>query len=234
MLLFYALCDLMYEGRLESSWSRLITSSRNFVEVRWRSHFRSTSLGKRCTSDNAPPTYRKRAADRWSLQNFLPLSSLFMVEKAQKSHGGEIWTVWRMFWWGSTDPLFPNRTQNSIQISPRAFWGFSNHEKGAPMQEISRWSTACSTFSKKRPSPHLHKVPTRSNKVSSRTLQTAFVCWNCQTKNSVLWSYSLNFKWWYDIIVVIVITTRSSLLISTDLKINFTVALYGSDTVFVP
>jgi hypothetical protein len=30
--------------------------------------------------------------------------------------------------------------------------------------------------SKKRPSPHLHKVPTRSNKVSPRTLQTADVC----------------------------------------------------------
>jgi hypothetical protein len=29
--------------------------------------------------------------------------------------------------------------------------------------------------SKKRPSPHLHKVPYRSNKVSPRTLQTALV-----------------------------------------------------------
>jgi hypothetical protein len=29
--------------------------------------------------------------------------------------------------------------------------------------------------SKKRPSPHLHKVPTRSNKVSPRTFQTAFL-----------------------------------------------------------
>jgi hypothetical protein len=29
--------------------------------------------------------------------------------------------------------------------------------------------------SKKRPSPHLHNVPTRSNKVSPRTLQTAFI-----------------------------------------------------------
>jgi hypothetical protein len=29
--------------------------------------------------------------------------------------------------------------------------------------------------SKKRPSPHLHKVPTRSNKVSPRTFQTALV-----------------------------------------------------------
>jgi hypothetical protein len=29
--------------------------------------------------------------------------------------------------------------------------------------------------SKKRPSPHLHKVPSRSNEVSPRTLQTALV-----------------------------------------------------------
>jgi hypothetical protein len=58
-------------------------------------------------------------------------------------------------------------------------------------QEIRQ--TVCSTFSrsgwnvvrnvslakggtsKKRPSPHLHKVPTRSNKVSPRTYQTAHV-----------------------------------------------------------
>jgi hypothetical protein len=36
---------------------------------------------------------------------------------------GEILTVWRMFWWGSTDPRFPSRTQNSIQISPHAISG---------------------------------------------------------------------------------------------------------------
>jgi hypothetical protein len=30
--------------------------------------------------------------------------------------------------------------------------------------------------SKKRPSPYLHKVPTRSNKASPRTFQTALVC----------------------------------------------------------
>jgi hypothetical protein len=45
-----------YEGRLQSSWTHLIITSRNSVEVRWRSLFRSTSLGKRCTSYNAPPT----------------------------------------------------------------------------------------------------------------------------------------------------------------------------------
>jgi hypothetical protein len=77
----------LHEGRLKSSWTRLITPSRNFVEVRLLSLFRSTFLGKWCTSYNAQPTSPKRAADSWSLRNFLPRSSLFMVGKAQKSHG---------------------------------------------------------------------------------------------------------------------------------------------------
>jgi hypothetical protein len=84
---------------------------------------------------------------------------------------------------------------NAIQFRsrPMRFLGFSNHEKGAPRQEISKWSTVCSTFSRsgwsvvrsaslgkggtleKKPSLHLHKVPTRSNKVSPRTFQTSLV-----------------------------------------------------------
>jgi hypothetical protein len=50
------LTSVTYEGRWKSSWTQLITPSRNFVEVRWRSLFRSTSLGKRCTFYNASPT----------------------------------------------------------------------------------------------------------------------------------------------------------------------------------
>jgi hypothetical protein len=39
-------CNLIfYEGRLQSSWPHLIIPSRNFVEVRWRSLFRGTSIG---------------------------------------------------------------------------------------------------------------------------------------------------------------------------------------------
>jgi hypothetical protein len=72
---------------LQSSRIHLINRSRIFVEVRWRSLYWSTSLGKWCTSYNVPPTSRKRYANRWSLRNFLPLSSLFIVGKAQKSHG---------------------------------------------------------------------------------------------------------------------------------------------------
>jgi hypothetical protein len=77
----------IYGGPFAKLVARLIIPSRNYVEVRWQSLFRSTSLGKRCISYNAPPTFRKRAADRWSLRNFLLRSCLFMVEKAQKSHG---------------------------------------------------------------------------------------------------------------------------------------------------
>jgi hypothetical protein len=79
----------IYEGHLKSSWTHRITPSRNFMEVRWRSLFRSTSLGKRCTCYNAPPTSRKRAADR------LPQASgrLFLASELpfrgwkSKSHG---------------------------------------------------------------------------------------------------------------------------------------------------
>jgi hypothetical protein len=88
------------------------------------------------------------------------------------------------------DILMGFQAEHKIQFTPL---GFSNHENGVPRQEISKWSTVCSTFSrsgwsvvrsaslakggtsKKRPSPHLHKVPTRSNKVSPRTFETALV-----------------------------------------------------------
>jgi hypothetical protein len=163
------------------------------MEVQWRSLFRSTSLGKRCTSYSAPPTSRKRAADRWSLRNFLPLSSLFMVGRAQKSHGARselssVFSLEKVYQWN------PIRT-SAIQSRSRSmrFLGFFNHEKGVQRHEISKCSTVCSTFSrsgwsvvrsaslakwctsKKRPSPHLRKVPTRSNKVSPQTFQTALV-----------------------------------------------------------
>jgi hypothetical protein len=156
----------------------------------WRSLFRSTSLGKRCTFYNAPPTYRKRAADRWSLWNFLPRSSLFMVGKSKKSHG----TRSELYGGCSNGVPLINffQAEHRIQFRshPMQFLGPSNHEKRAPRQEISKWSTVCSTFSisgwsvvrsaslakggtsKKRRSPHLHKVPTRSNKVSPRTFQS--------------------------------------------------------------
>jgi hypothetical protein len=190
----------MYEVRLKSSWIYVITPSLNFVEVRLRS-------GKWCTSYNAPPTYRKSAADRWSLRSFLPRSSLFMVGKAQKSHGA------RSRLYGGCSDGVPSihffQAEHRIQFKsrPMRFLGFSNHEKGAPRQKISKRSTDCSTFSRsgwsvvrsaslakggtseKRPSPHLHKVPTRSYKMSPRTSQTALVKYSyvCQWTHFSLW-----------------------------------------------
>jgi hypothetical protein len=153
------------------------------------SRFRSTSLSKQCTSYIAPSTSRKRAADRWSLQ-----SSLSMVEKAQKSHGARSRLRGRC---SNGVPLIHFfQAEHRIQFRSRSmrFLGFSNYEKGASRQEFSKWWTVCSTFwrsgwsvvrsaslskgdtSKKRPSPHLFKVPTRSNKVTPRTLLRALVC----------------------------------------------------------
>jgi hypothetical protein len=118
---------IFVRGRLQTSWTHLIIPSRNFVEVRWRSLFRSTSLGKRCTSYNSPHTSRKRGKDRWSLRNFLPRSSLFMVGKAHKSNGARS----GLYGGCSTDPLFPSRTQNSILISPLAISGHFQPWKGS-------------------------------------------------------------------------------------------------------
>jgi hypothetical protein len=155
--------------------------------------FRSTSLGKWCTSYNTPLTPRKHAADYWALWNFLPWSSLFMVGKAQKSHGvrSELNSAFSL---EEVDQWNPTR-MSAIQsrFRPLQFLGFSNHKKWALRQEISKWSMLCSTFlrsgwsavrsvfakgegtSKKRLSPHLYIVLTWSNKVSPWTLQMTLV-----------------------------------------------------------
>jgi hypothetical protein len=182
------ICSQIHEGRLKSSWTHLITPSQNFVEVQWWSLFWSTSLSKWCTSYNAPPTSQKHAADHWSLRNFLPQSSLFMVRKAQKLCGVRFGLY---SGWSNGVPLmhfFQAKHRIQFRSLPMQFLGFSNHEKGAPRQEILKWSMACSMFSrsgwrvvrsalfakggtlKNRPSLHLHKVPTQSNKVSPQTL----------------------------------------------------------------
>jgi hypothetical protein len=180
--------DFKYEDHLKSSWTHVITPSRKFVEVRWRSLFPSISLGKRCTSYNAPPTSRKRAADRWPLRNLFLRISLFMVGKFQKLHGAR-----SGLYGGCSNGVPPIHFFQAVyriqfRSRPMRFLGFSSHEKGAPRQEISKWSTACSTFSrsgwslvryaslakggasKRRPSSHLHKVPTRSSNANPRAL----------------------------------------------------------------
>jgi hypothetical protein len=56
---------------------------------------------------------------------FIATELPFHAWKSPEIAWGEIWTAWRMFWWDSTDPLFPSRTQNSIQISPHEIsWPF--------------------------------------------------------------------------------------------------------------
>jgi hypothetical protein len=104
------------------------------VRTLWRCGdglFFEVSLDKRCNSYNAPPTSRKRAAHRWSVRNFLPRSSIFMIRKAQKLHGA------RAGMYGGcpngVPPIhfFPSRTQNSIQISPHAISGLFQPRKGS-------------------------------------------------------------------------------------------------------
>jgi hypothetical protein len=124
------------------------------------------------------------------------------LEKPRESHGAR-----SELYGGCSDgipPIHFFQTEQRIQLRsrPMRFLDFSHHEKGAPRQENSKLSTAYSTFSrsgwsvvrsaslvtgstsKKRPSPHLHKVPTRSNKVSPQTFQTALVYFLNSRRNS--------------------------------------------------
>jgi hypothetical protein len=71
-----------------------------------------------------------------------------MVGKAQKSHGA------RSGLYGGCSNGIPTihffQVEHRIQLRsrPMRFLGFSSQEKGAPRQEISKWSTVCSTFSR--------------------------------------------------------------------------------------
>jgi hypothetical protein len=121
-------------------------------------------------------------------------SSCLVVGKAQKSHGA------RSGLYGTCSNWVPLIHFFQFRSLYMWFLGFSDHENGALRSKspvpLSSWSlrqTVCSTFSrngwsvvwsasltkggtsKTRPSPHLHKVPTRSNKLSPRTLQTSLV-----------------------------------------------------------
>jgi hypothetical protein len=120
-----------------------------------------------------------------------------MVGKAQKSHGA------RFGLYGGcskgVQQIHFFQAEHGIQFRsrPMRFLGLSNNEKGSSearnfevingLQHVfEEWVERCKSASlakggtsKKRPSPHLHKVPTRSNKVSPRTLQTALV-YDCE------------------------------------------------------
>jgi hypothetical protein len=150
--------------------------------------FRSTSLGKRCISYNAPPTSRKHTVDR----GFRKVVEQAVLTSWYGSKSPEI--AWRrMSWWGQpSSPL--EHPPYSPDLAPCDFWALPTISK--PPVPLSTWSlrqTVCRTFSKsgwrvvrsaslakggiskKRPSSHLHQFPARSNKVSPRTLQSALV-----------------------------------------------------------
>jgi hypothetical protein len=201
----------VYKGCLQSLWTSHITLSRYFVEVRRWFLFHSTSLVKWCTFYSAPPTSWEHAADHWSLRNFWPLSSHVVVGRAQKSHGvrSELNFVYSLEKWIGGTPL--EHLPYSPDLTPMWFLDFSNHEKGAPRWEILKWSTVCNTFLrsgwsvvrsaslakggtlKKRPSLHLHKVPTCSNKVSPRTLPVTLVYQEVKTVFTV-WKFLFIYK----------------------------------------
>jgi hypothetical protein len=109
-----------------------------------------------------------------------------MVQKAHKSHGAR-----SGLYGGCYNGVSPISVSASIAT-------FQSRNADAPQRLLhhlkkgsfkttvipfsrSGWSVVRSASlskrgtSKKRPSPHLQKVPTRSNKVSPRTLQTALV-----------------------------------------------------------
>jgi hypothetical protein len=165
----------------------------HYSEVWWRSLFRSTSLDKWCTSYNAPPTSRKRAPDRlpqaaegqWN-RSFWARSSLFMVVKVHKSHGA------RFELYGGCSkgvpPISASTTIATFQLRDAdARLRLLRHPKNGYFKTTvtpfsrSGWnvlrsaSLAKEGTSKKRPSPHLHKVPTRSDTVSPWTLQTVLL-----------------------------------------------------------
>jgi hypothetical protein len=72
---------------------------------------------------------------------------------------------------------FPSPTQNSIQISPHAISEEKSFEVINGLQHVfETWVERCKKciacqgrYFEKRPSLHLHEVPTRTNKVSPRT-----------------------------------------------------------------
>jgi hypothetical protein len=123
----------------------------------------------------------------------LPRSSLFMVGKVQKSHGArsELNSVFSLEKVDRWNPIWTSAIQSRSR--PMRFLGFSHHERGSSearnfevisgLQHVSeKWVERCKKciasqgrYFEKRPSLHLRKVPTRSNKASPRTFQTALV-----------------------------------------------------------
>jgi hypothetical protein len=176
------------------------------VEVRWRSLFRSTSLGKQYILTTLHPLLINVLQTVDHFEIFCLGAPFSWFEKPRNRVGRDLNWVLCSAWVDRWNPIRKCAIQSRSR--PMRLLGFSNHEKGSPKHEISKRSTVYSTFSrsgwsvvrnatlakggisKKRPSPHLHKSPTRSNKVSPRTLQTALVL-RCVTI-----SKAVNQMWW--------------------------------------
>jgi hypothetical protein len=95
-----------------------------------------------------------------------------MVGKAQKSHGAR-----SGLYDGCPNGVPPIHLFQVEQEFNSDFIPSSTFSRGEQSVARSAWLAKRGT-SKKRPSPHLQKVPTRNNKVSARTLQTALVLFN--------------------------------------------------------
>jgi hypothetical protein len=89
------------------------------------------------------------------------------------------WTVGRTPWTGDQPDARPlptrkttqhRKTRTYIQATTPPFTFFKSGWSIVKSASLAKGGTP-----KKRPSPHLHKDPTRSNKVSPRTFQTALV-----------------------------------------------------------
>jgi hypothetical protein len=131
---------------------------------------------------------------------FLASELPFNGWKSPEIAWGEIWIELcvRLGNSGSVEPHYNNR--HTVKISPHAISGLFQPWKRSSEVRNFQAINVCSTFSgdgwsvvrsaslatgdtsKKRPSPHLHKTPTRSNKVSPWTLQTVLILWVQKTQ----------------------------------------------------
>jgi hypothetical protein len=112
------------KGRLQSSWTRLITPSRNFLEVRWRPLFRSTSLGRRCTSYNAQPTSRKRlqTVDHFEISYLrAPFSWL---EKPRNRMGRDLYCMADVLMGFHRSTFSKPNTEFNSDLASYDFWAF--------------------------------------------------------------------------------------------------------------
>jgi hypothetical protein len=114
----------LYEGRLISSWTHS-ELCKGAVTVT----FRSTSLGKRWTSYNAPPTSRKRAADRWSLRNFLLRAPFSWLGKPRNRMGWDLDCMADVLM-GFHRYIFSKlNTEFNSDLAPCDFWAFPTMKK---------------------------------------------------------------------------------------------------------